>query len=168
MEGSEGEVWKPVAGYVGYEVSSLGNVRSRKGRWSGGKPKMMKPTPIPAGYLTVALYSDGGRKTHLVHRMVADAFHERGGHDLVRHLDGDKFNNRAENLAWGTPSENAVDSVIHGTHRNTRKTHCKRGHEYTPENTYRFADMSRVCRTCAIARSNDNYHRAQAARKRGE
>src|SRR5690606_1107007 len=105
------ELWKPVVGYEGlYEVSSLGNVRSWNGRWSTGQAKAMKPTPIPGGYLTVALYLPAGRVTHLVHRMVAEAFHSRDGHDLVRHLDGDKRNNRATNLAWGTPSENSMDA----------------------------------------------------------
>jgi hypothetical protein len=27
-------------------------------------------------------------------------------------------------------------------------THCKHGHEYTPENTFQRADGARVCRTC--------------------
>jgi DNA invertase Pin-like site-specific DNA recombinase len=35
-----------------------------------------------------------------------------------RHLDGDPTNNRAENLAWGTPQDNADDTVMHG--RSTR------------------------------------------------
>lgn len=30
---------------------------------------------------------------------------------------------------------------------NTVKTHCKRGHEYTPENTYRHGN-ARYCREC--------------------
>jgi len=39
--------------------------------------------------------------------------------------------------------------------RNAKKTHCKRGHEFTPENTYRqrrkrgvVARLRRTCRTC--------------------
>jgi len=31
---------------------------------------------------------------------------------------------------------------------NARKTHCKHGHEYTPENTYVQPKGSRACRTC--------------------
>ena len=34
---------------------------------------------------------------------------------VVRHLDGDKLNNRLSNLAWGTHEENAADKVEHGT-----------------------------------------------------
>lgn len=32
--------------------------------------------------------------------------------------------------------------------QNARKTHCKRGHEFTPENTYLFPKGGRRCRTC--------------------
>jgi hypothetical protein len=32
------------------------------------------------------------------------------------------------------------------------KTHCPRGHEYTPENTYRFADGRRRCRRCRLSK----------------
>lgn len=37
-----------------------------------------------------------------------------------------------------------------------RKTHCRHGHEYTPENTYiRPSDGSRACRTCMYTRHRD-------------
>ncbi len=38
------------------------------------------------------------------------------------------------------------------TAQNARKTHCKHGHEFTPENTY-TSDGKRHCRTCCIARA---------------
>lgn len=34
---------------------------------------------------------------------------------------------------------------------NRNKTHCKRGHEYTPENTYAKDGKHRQCRTCQRA-----------------
>lgn len=33
-----------------------------------------------------------------------------------------------------------------------KKTHCKRGHEFTPENTYTYRDI-RACRTCRASAS---------------
>jgi len=33
---------------------------------------------------------------------------------------------------------------------NARKTHCRFGHEFTPENTYVFSTGSRRCRTCRL------------------
>lgn len=34
-----------------------------------------------------------------------------------------------------------------------RSTHCKHGHEYTPENTYTNPQGARICRTCIKTRS---------------
>lgn len=43
-----------------------------------------------------------------------------------------------------------------------RKTHCKRGHAFTPENTIQTAKQ-RVCRTCSLARAR----RWKAANREG-
>ena len=47
-----------------------------------------------------------------------------------------------------------VENVMRGESqhaKNARKTHCKHGHEFTKENTYRRAD--RVTRECRICRN---------------
>lgn len=51
-------------------------------------------------------------------------------------------------LHLGTQVDNVRDMLAAGTHWPATKTHCKRGHEYTKENT-RMWKGSRVCRTCA-------------------
>jgi hypothetical protein len=45
-----------------------------------------------------------------------------------------------------TKTENARRGVGQPA-RHGRQTHCKRGHEFTPENTYQW-QTSRICRTC--------------------
>lgn len=48
------------------------------------------------------------------------------------------------------------ENVLRGvgiTARNASKTHCPRGHEFTPENTYTTTQGKRQCRTCAVART---------------
>lgn len=53
-----------------------------------------------------------------VHQLVYLAFHHVDGEEWpehVRHLDGDLTNNRRENIAGGTMSENQQDSIRHGT-----------------------------------------------------
>jgi hypothetical protein len=37
-------------------------------------------------------------------------------------------------------------------HHNAVKTHCAKGHPYSPENTYRPPRGTRECRTCIRAR----------------
>ena len=51
-------------------------------------------------------------------------------------------------LWWGTGSDNIRDTVAKGRHRNARKTHCARGHEFTPENTYTHGRGERECHAC--------------------
>lgn len=42
--------------------------------------------------------------------------------------------------------------------RRRRATHCRRGHELTPENTYQGKNRGR-CRICGRARDNERYRR---------
>jgi len=153
------EQWLPVVGFEGfYEVSDQGSVRSldryavdRNGR---GVPYRGKTLSMhrhkDRGYLTVALSKAGKPKTYQVHQLVCIAFHgtrPEWAQD-VRHLNDVKTDNRAENLRWGTRSENLHDAVRNGRHQVARRTHCKQGHEYTPENTQRGSKRQRRCRKC--------------------
>lgn len=50
-----------------------------------------------------------------------------------------------------------AENVLRGegiTARNARKTHCKHGHEFTPENTRIASSGSRACRACDLARNS--------------
>ena len=50
-------------------------------------------------------------ETYLIHRLVAATFLDHPqGKDFVNHIDGDKWNNRADNLEWCTVSENEKHS----------------------------------------------------------
>lgn len=42
---------------------------------------------------------------------------------------------------------------------NARKVHCKRGHEFAPENTAVYSDGVRRCRTCRSAQRRQWYQR---------
>ena len=86
--------------------------------------------------------------TRLVHRLVLEAFVGPRPEGMVaRHLNGDPGDNRLENLAWGTQSENNYDKVRHGTHHNANKTHCPSGHEYRGDNIKWYKGF-RFCRAC--------------------
>ena len=97
------EVWKRVPGYEDlYEVSNQGRVRSLF-RYK----KLLKPSPITAGYLTVELWKDKKRKRIAIHRLVAMCFCENPyNKPFVNHLDESRTNNCADNLEWVTHIEN--------------------------------------------------------------
>jgi len=43
--------------------------------------------------------------------------------------------------------------------KNSRKTHCPKGHPYSPENTFHYKKMHRQCRTCKRDRDNERSRR---------
>lgn len=95
------EIWKDIPEYSGYQISSLGNVRSNKyGDW-----RLLKPAVDGAGYLVVYLRKDNESVRFHVHRLVAQAFVEGNGSD-VNHINGVKIDNQMENLEWCSRSEN--------------------------------------------------------------
>ncbi len=113
-------IWKPVKGYEDrYEVSNIGQIRSSDmyvncaygKRIYKGRIKATRPNN--RGYITVALCVDNKTTTHLVHRLVAEAFvPNEYGKPQVNHIDGDKSNNTAANLEWVTDNENKVHSSV--------------------------------------------------------
>lgn len=75
--------------------------------------KQIKPGVQSRGYLTVSLY-DGSKpkkpKSFLVHRLIAEAF--LGESNLqINHKNGDKKDNRVENLEYCTPHENVRHAI---------------------------------------------------------
>lgn len=68
----------------------------------------------------------------------------------IDHTCGNTLCVNPDHLEATTKPENIHRSNGAGAH-NGRKTHCPRGHEYTPENTYRWPGApgsSRQCRAC--------------------
>lgn len=153
------ERWLPVPNYEGiYEVSSLGRIRSLDRIDSLGRAlygRVLKQRADRDGYLQI--HAGGSpRRVLRVHRLVLLAFVGPPPADATEalHGDGNPSNNRLTNLRWGTSSENKIDSVLHGTHNNTAKTHCPSGHPYDEGNTY-FHPITnnRACRECNRTRS---------------
>lgn len=162
------EIWKPIPGHDGYEASSQGRIRSidcyvpHRNRWGTEAPmfcrgKILKPeSNRNDDYLRIALGQSTPNMT--VHRLVCMAFHgEPEPGQCVRHLNDVKRDNRAENLAWGTNSDNMLDSRRNGTwsNQNANATHCIHGHEFTHENTILRSRPSggRECRKCRDERT---------------
>lgn len=118
------EVWKDIEGYEGfYKVSNLGNVKSLErivtygDRFHTVVEKMKKQTVKidprkNTGYNIVSLYKNNKGTHFYVHRLVATAFIDNPDKkETVNHLDGDKQNNKLDNLEWSTYLENNTHAV---------------------------------------------------------
>lgn len=111
-----GEEWRDVIGANGipkgeYRVSSLGRVMSLK----GGKVKILNLTYDGKGYAYVGIHKDGAQKKIHVHVLVATAFIPNPENKReVNHKNGNKSDNRVENLEWATSSENRQHALKTG------------------------------------------------------
>lgn len=108
------EEWRPIPGAPGYEASTEGRIRGRRGRVL---------TPVRRGgpggqdYLAVWIYS-GSKKSRYreyVHILVCKTFHGRRPRrdSVVSHKDDNKENCRPDNLEWS--------SHLHNNHYRRRK-----------------------------------------------
>ena len=63
-------------------------------------------------------------------------------------------------LFIGTHDDNMKDAARKGRLSTKRpRTHCKKGHPYTPENTYKWGKVGRHCKICRIAYTKVYYGR---------
>lgn len=119
----QGEAWRPIPGFEGYEVSNLGRVRSFRRHGGRGRglvktPRIKKTHPGANGYLCVTLQKPDGNRCnkYAVHVLVAAAFMGPRPEGMqVAHGDGDRQNARLDNLRYATALENAQDKHRHGT-----------------------------------------------------
>ena len=90
-----------------YTITPEGEVINN--RWN----RKVKPQPNGKGYLR---FSVGG-KLMFVHRLVATLYIPNPDNKpQVNHKDGNKLNNRADNLEWVTNQENRDHAVRTGLH----------------------------------------------------
>jgi hypothetical protein len=109
----EAEIWRDVVGYEGlYQVSNLGNIKANKRlvvspRGYRTARERLLAQANSGGYKLVMLCREGVRTNRSSHRIVAEAFISNPENKPdVNHKDGNKSNNRVDNLEWNTSSEN--------------------------------------------------------------
>lgn len=113
------EEWRSIDSYDGYEVSNLGRVRSwwktqRHRRTRRDSPVVLSGT-MNGRYRRFCISVNGRMSYKFAHHVVAEAFHgHRPTGMWVLHRNGDTTDNRADNLYWGTPKQNAEDREAHG------------------------------------------------------
>lgn len=119
----EKEIWKEIANFPDYEISSHGRVKSKQrliigstGQIYNVKEKILTPFQDGRGYLCVKLVRERTSYQLKIHRLVASLFCEKPiGKDVVNHLNEIKTDNYYKNLEWVTPRENIEYSGrLHG------------------------------------------------------
>jgi len=175
------EEWKLIPGYSDYDVSSLGNIRSKErtkvfknGRTMNfeNKMKMLRKHPVNGFFMTDLIDDNGKRKTVYPHKAVALAFISNPipkKQKIVMHIDGNVQNNALLNLKWSTHSESIRKGFELGK-RDNSDLWMKRRLKYGPKggnnsmgrpDPLDFAQKKRVC----YLRSEKGYSLKQLAEK---
>jgi len=110
------EIWKTVPSNDDYAVSNFGHIK--RTRWVNGAKRAGRSLGYncESGYREVAFYDTKHRKTvRLIHQVVAEAFLGPcpPGKE-INHKDGNKRNNRLDNLEYVTPSQNIRHAIETG------------------------------------------------------
>lgn len=142
-----------------YAVTSDGDVISKARIKSGhnahgpfsyiSKEKKLATNLNKSGYATVSLSHVGSNKTKscLVHRLVALAFVPNPeNRPQVNHKDGNKTNNKPENLEWVTSQENVIHSYTTGLACNAEEQHPRS--VLTVEDVIEIAKLYAIGVTC--------------------
>jgi len=115
--------WKSLKNYPGYEINSLGRVRSIDRisiRGYSIKGKLLNLSIDGAGYYHVRMYVNGKIKSRQVHKLIARVYHGHidGDGMIAEHIDNNRLNNAKENIQLTTQRINASKD----RHRNPNKS----------------------------------------------
>ena len=107
------ELWKDIPSFEGlYQASINGEIRSLNHIRKNGTNeylqtgKILKLNKNHSGYLQVRLSKNGIAKTYRVNRLIALTFIDNPlNKETVNHINGNKLDNRVENLEWATRKE---------------------------------------------------------------
>jgi len=106
------EIWKPIPFAPGYFVSNHGRVKGRRG-------SILSPFTNRGGYHIHTFYIAGKYVKKTTHYVVCTVFNgpRPDNRKHCAHADGNKLNNRPENLRWATAKENAADGLRLGKYK---------------------------------------------------
>ena len=137
------EIWKEIKGYESiYEISNKGNIRTAFGKKTFStkdgiktwKQKVLKQKlDKKTNSYKIALCKDRQSKTYLIARLVAYTFYNQDYNNhskTVNHIDGNRLNNKLENLEIVTQKENVRHALLNNLFY-SKKVYLKK----TTENT---------------------------------
>lgn len=126
------EIFKQIEGFNNYKVSNLGYVINKKN-------KILKTCISNRGYLMVQLYDKNIRRIFNLHKLIAETFLIKENENYeIDHINGDKKDNKIENLRFCSRSENLKNRKIF-----YRKTSTQTGEHHIYKNKNSFTLLIR-------------------------
>lgn len=133
------EEWMVLPGFSRYFISNMGTIKrikkSKRGNGQAFKEIILKTREIN-GYLASTLIRDDGlKKTVYIHRAIANCFIPKDPSKsklFVIHKDGNKQNNRLDNLSWKSFSAFMKREFDTGR-RSNKDLWAKRVNKYGPK-----------------------------------
>lgn len=140
------EQWINCARFPLYEVSDAGNIRNKN-------TKRILKTSYIGGYEYVCLRDNNCSKTVRLHRIIAESFYGLSDKDIeVNHIDGNKKNNRIDNLEFCTRKDNIEHAMRLGLFKPNNFGHASK-HVYCRETDTTYKSIRECSRKLNIDQS---------------
>lgn len=142
------EEWRTIWNFPSYAVSNIGRVKRIEKYRNSTEDGVLKfsycggKCDFGGKYLAVCLCQSNVKTTRTVHSLVARQFigvRPEGYH--INHIDGDRYNNKVENLEYVTPLENIKHQVRIGHTAHGVKNNCAK---LDDEKVKLMRDMHRI------------------------